>query len=302
MMKTFYNLIFVFAVSVLNAQILYQENFESLNLGPIVGQRNYTIDEGNAVVTEDGSSKVLSLSGSSYGVVELDTGNFAGWQTRNPDNNIIQVEYDYYTGPNPSRGSLGGVELIVDNEEYVGFLMNMETKSLYLAYHYWGIPIQQVTLGVKLPANSWVRLGFAYNTSTLLVTFKGPGFTKVFTTWGKPLFQNVGLAYWKVNNELAEHIFDNVVVKAVAQESLLGVNDSFNPSSVIEIYPNPATSLLNVSSKEKILWAYIYDWAGIRTEVKVSDGTIDVKNLPVGSYILGIKTENGFTTKKFIKK
>jgi hypothetical protein len=71
---------------------------------------------------------------------------------------------------------------------------------------------------------------------------------------------------------------------------------------VIEIYPNPATSLLNVSSKEKILSAYIYDWAGIRTEVKVSDGTIDVKNLPVGSYILGIKTENGFATKKFIKK
>ncbi|WP_394340620.1 T9SS type A sorting domain-containing protein [Kaistella daneshvariae] len=29
---------------------------------------------------------------------------------------------------------------------------------------------------------------------------------------------------------------------------------------------------------------------------------MDVKNLPVGSYILGIKTENGFTTKKFIKK
>ena len=88
MMKTFYNLIFVLAVSVLNAQILYQENFESLNLGPIVGQRNYTIDEGNAVVTEDGSSKVLSLSGSSYGVVELDTGNFAGWQTRNRPNSI----------------------------------------------------------------------------------------------------------------------------------------------------------------------------------------------------------------------
>ena len=303
MMKTFYNLIFVLAVSVLHAQILYQENFERLSPGSIVGQGNYKLSEGHAVVTVDGSNKVLSIGGtSSYTVVELDTGNFNGWPTRNSGNDVIQVEYDYYTGPTPARASLGGIELIIDDEEYVGYLMNMETKNLYVGYHYWGIPIQELSLGVTLPANTWVRLGFAYDTSNLNVTFKGPGFTKVFTTWGNPSFKNVGVAYWKVNNELAEHIFDNVLVRAVAKESLLEVNDSFNSNSAIVIYPNPATSLLNVSSKEKILSVFIYDWAGNRTEVKVEGGTIDVKSLPVGSYILGIKTENGFTTKKFIKK
>lgn len=197
---------------------------------------------------------------------------------------------------------MGGIEIIINNEEYVGFLMNMETKALYIAYNYWGIPVQEISLGVKLPANSWIRLGFAYNINTLTVTFKGPGFTKVFETWANPSFKNVGLAYWKLNNEVAEHVFDNVLVKAVEQVSLLAVNEDFNLNSALVVFPNPATTFLNISSRDKILSAYIYDWAGVRQEVSVSDGKIDIKNMPPGSYILGLKTDSGFVSKKFIKK
>ncbi len=77
MMKTFYTFVLLLLFITLNAQILYKENFETLNSGTIVGQGNYTLHSGTAIVIQDGTNKVLSIGGfADNGLVELGTGDF----------------------------------------------------------------------------------------------------------------------------------------------------------------------------------------------------------------------------------
>lgn len=83
----------------------------------------------------------------------------------------------------------------------------------------------------------------------------------------------------------------------------LGTTNEIVTNNIIQIYPNPTTNFINISTKKKITSAEIYDING-RQLLKTNnvENKISVENLPNGMYLLKLQLENGATkTEKIIK-
>lgn len=70
----------------------------------------------------------------------------------------------------------------------------------------------------------------------------------------------------------------------------------------VELFPNPATDILNIRTSANISEAEVFDISGKKVNIVINGNRMDVKSLPSGSYIIRIKTETGVVTKQFIKK
>ena len=83
---------------------------------------------------------------------------------------------------------------------------------------------------------------------------------------------------------------------------ILGVGD--NLADLISIYPNPATTRINIDvpANIEITDVALYDVLGKNTGATLINGTIDVTNLSRGVYILNVKSTQGTLTQKVIKR
>ncbi len=76
-------------------------------------------------------------------------------------------------------------------------------------------------------------------------------------------------------------------------------------ASTVEVYPVPASDMLNVTGSESVDSYEIYNMAGalVRRGVAGSNTfTIDVRDLPAGSYFLRMNSENVVRSKRFVKE
>ena len=84
----------------------------------------------------------------------------------------------------------------------------------------------------------------------------------------------------------------------------LGINDINNLE--FNIYPNPTTDLVNVSTKENIVGYQLYDFSGKllteKTKVDKKEVKINLESYPKGIYLLNIKTDKRTYTQKVTKK
>jgi hypothetical protein len=82
----------------------------------------------------------------------------------------------------------------------------------------------------------------------------------------------------------------------------LGLGD--NDFVIATVYPNPATSVINisVSSSVELKSAVLSDILGKNTGLALVNGSINIADLAAGVYILNVETSNGSLTKKIIKK
>lgn len=310
-------------LTLFNSQVLQQENFDALNTATIVGQGGYqklngaNTDYMVATATSGKNLKIIGAATDGTGTARYlwKDGLDAVWTARTPGNNIIQIEYDFFTGPVSTSNNGGGVELYDFTYNYYlgGLSMLQSDKTIYGIYTTGGT-ITTTDLGagtipaaVVLPANTWVRVGFAYNAANGSVTFKGPGFYKTITGTDIQVpfeldyaVQNLG----STNAASSDNLFDNLVAKAVATETLLLATDetSFSVDQDISIYPSPATDFINVKSNAKINNVYVYDMSGIRMDAKMNNNKVNVQNLKAGTYMIGFKTDKGLITKKFSKR
>ncbi|MBA5246252.1 T9SS type A sorting domain-containing protein [Marnyiella aurantia] len=316
----------IVVATVANSQTLMTENFETLTVGNVSadatgltpGQGGWSINGPSVAdfqIISSGTDKDLQITGAAGDATSSrymwKDGLAALWAARTPGNNIIQIEYDFFTGPTSTSKNTVGMELY--NTAYAkylgGFRMRADTKVLNGIYTTAaGINPSLVNLGatpVVLPANQWVRVGWAYNSTTGLITFKGPGFEGTIAGAVSDIYE---LDFTMENFETTGNtssfnaLFDNLAVRAVAAVNLLGTSEATLKKMGISVSPNPTADYLRVDSKARILNTYIYDLSGIRMDAKMVDGKIDVRSLPVGNYILGLKTEEGMVSKKFIKK
>ncbi|MCX8532316.1 T9SS type A sorting domain-containing protein [Chryseobacterium luquanense] len=305
------------------AQILQQENFDALNTATAIGQSSpvYALYGGAAsdysiVVSGTGKALQISVPATASGYRYMwKNGLAAAWTTRTAGNNVFQVEYDYFTGAASTSDNGGGIEVIDDpaGKVFCGLTVHQATKTVLGLYTTSTGTNSSTDVGagttpaaVTLPANTWVRLGFAYNATNGTVTFKGPGFSKVITGTLITSPAEIDYAAYDLvgtNTVTSTHLFDNMIARAVATESLnLATSDVVLKEQSVSIFPSPANDFITVESKAKILNAYIYDMTGVRSDANFADGKVDVRKLPSGVYMLGLKTENGLLTKKFIKK
>jgi hypothetical protein len=94
--------------------------------------------------------------------------------------------------------------------------------------------------------------------------------------------------------------FDNVFGEVGTLPS--SISKAENTS--FEIYPNPANDIVEISSKSSISELTIYNAAGMLIKSVSPDNKkhiLDVNNFESGLYIIKVMTENGITSKKFLK-
>ncbi len=302
----------IFATGFFNAQVLQQINFESFTTGSIIGQNNYQQSGGNNSdfqVFSSSTDKDLKIVGSSTTDAKYlwKDGLDALWNARTAGKNIIQIEYDFYTGASNSSENAMGIELYdMDYNYLAGLTMFQNSKEIYGIYTVGGGPtiFDLGSTTVVLPQNTWVRVGFAYNTTTGEVTLKGPGFNGTIQgdVSGAPFEYDFAVQdITGTNTTSSDNFFDNVVVSAVSTANLLSAND-IDRKVDINVFPNPASDYININTKEKIKSVYLYNASGIRVGKYGDSKNIDIKSLPKGTYLVNINTENGNITKKIIKK
>ncbi|MEM7086598.1 MAG: T9SS type A sorting domain-containing protein [Bacteroidota bacterium] len=95
---------------------------------------------------------------------------------------------------------------------------------------------------------------------------------------------------------------DGVAIWGGDCEPILGVGD--NLAELVNIYPNPATTVLNVEvpADVEITDVALYDVLGKNTGASLVNGTINVSGLSRGVYILKMKSTKGTLTQKVIKR
>lgn len=243
------------------------------------------------------------------------------WATRTEGNEIIEVEYDLYTGPaSASTGQVGirlyGTDDIV-TRVLNGFVFNVGTKVLqgvaYLnnagTFNTFLINLAAAP-GLVLDADTWYRIGFSYDTTTGETIWKA---STVYTglpeaNWAGP-FPVEEIDYvFAVPNTNAEAVavtFDNVMVEATPEEALLGTGEVILPSE-FSIYPNPAVNFINIANTQNVNSVVIADMNGRtvksasfenRTEVQMN-----ISDLARGIYMMTVSSDNGSMTKKIVKQ
>ena len=323
----FYLLLVMFSFQQMVAQDLQIEDFESLTIGNAGGQGGLSTfsgaDSDYQIVYEDGNQgNVLEITGPA----DDDSGRFLwkdfSWASRTPGNDFIQVEYDFYTGPTTT--SLGSTGIQLYNSDYTvtigGFRFVPETKVLTGLVYFdsaGDIGTYIIDLGTSntelvLSPNTWYRVGFAFNTVTGEVIWKGPGFYTGINgaAAGIAPFEADFTVTPDVGNTVANVAkFDSLLITAAAAEDLLGINDLDNSLvDAIKLYPNPANDVINLSASNKINLKKleVLDVNGriIKSTSleNITNKKINISELNSGLYLINIYSSEGMTTKKFIKQ
>lgn len=326
-----------------NAQLLINDDYNALTVGNITtdvtgttaGQGGYYTFGGAAadyqIVAEGGTQgNVIQMSGTATATVNkfLFKDVATSWATRTSGNNIVDVEFDIHTGVATTSKNTARVYLYNSDGSTVlaGLNLNLETKIITGISYYdpnnggtnpvgtYSFNLGASNAAVTLTANSWVRLGLSYNTVTRQVIWKGPGFY-VGVTGAVPATgtTNPGeVDYLHIagtsNTVAASSKFDNLTLKAVAVESLLGTDDFTTlTTNEISVYPNPATDIINInSSLNSFNSVSVVDLNGRVVKSMnfntVTEAQINISDLANGVYIMNITSENGAFSKKIIKE
>ncbi len=129
--------------------------------------------------------------------------------------------------------------------------------------------------------------------------------------------QNPILGFEDYNNELymfgGNPLFNTMNIPYIAKWTGGSYVDSCStPTNIIEViqeeneiivYPNPANNILNINCEKEIETIKIYNQTGqlvLQTKANTQKQSIDISDLPVGSYFIRIVGKNNVWAEKFI--
>ncbi|PZU85063.1 MAG: hypothetical protein DI529_10435 [Chryseobacterium sp.] len=337
MKKIYFLCAIALSTAFLSAQIIESDNYNSYTLGNVgtdfafgaPGQGGMYLNGGSApdyqIVSIDAShgnsfqitSGATAAAASNRQAVKL--GFAAAWGARTTGNDILKITFDFYTGT--STGNLSpGINVTNASAGIVGLKYNTSTKlftgqanltnNTTNATGFFNITgISAVTY----PANTWVTVGCTYDKVNGIITYTIGGVTTTLSINGYSITKNLDgtqfnvVSQYNTGNAASTTIaIDNYKVEAV-NSAVLGVatvGQIEGDISEVSIYPNPATDYINIKSTSKIKSVSIVDVSGktVSSRKAVLNNQLDVRNLPVGIYIINIETESGIQSKKFIKK
>jgi len=330
----------------LNAQVLESQNFNALTIGnvgtattgDVAGQGGYFtfIDAGGTnasnssfqIVTDaaPGRQNVLQIIGSNAATgtrLMFKDGLNDAWGSRTAGE-IIQLEFSFFTGPvTTSTSTLRPAIFGADGNPIGGFNFAMNTKILqgyaWGDFNDTGTPGPYViTLGaapVVLPANTWVKVGFAYDTLDGRFQWKCNDVTPAVNGGldgdGGYEPDEFDILYFAsaqaTTNAVSSTVkFDDYSLTAVPAINLLSV-DKVVADNNFSVYPNPATNVVNIKSSvnTSMQTVSITDLNGrtVKTNtVSGNEAQINISDLASGVYMMNINSDEGSVTKKIVKK
>lgn len=345
--------IFVLSGTGLFAQTIFTQNFNALPIGNVgtsiagttvgaggiytystngaapttstnAGNTNFQIVANDA--THANVFQITGTNGDKGGRYAWIGGLAAAWTARTAGNNIIEVEYDFYTGAGggPSLNTTGLYIYDATGTKVLGgFSFNTTTRVISGVGYYAGTTTGNYLFylgtgntNITLAANTWVRVGVSFNKITGKITWKGPGFngnvigaaTGIdpdeidFTSFS-------GTTTTPVTNNTAAAItlIDNFVTRASAADTLLGIENVTLAENKFSVFPNPASNLISISNSENILVneITITDLNGRVVKQSKYNNTseiqINLSDLASGMYLMKINSDQGSATKKIIK-
>lgn len=200
------------------------------------------------------------------------------------------------------------LEYYEDDAGLPGTLIGSENNATIKNYEVIGSTEGQVTgiYQVDVETDPFVFEGQESSSTTYWIS------AKIENTQGTSVFW-VGIADQSVGHPLAlndgtsdwyhpRSDFDGTYVFNGTCDDLLGVND--HEVTLVTVYPNPTTGILNIESKEEIDRIQVYNLLGqqvMNRQMDTANGTIDLSHLQKGVYILKTEIDNKTETFKVIK-
>ena len=247
----------------------------------------------------------------------------APWVARTVGNDVINVEFNLYTGA--ATTSKNSAILYIYNGTGIalaGLSFKLDTKVISGSAYYdnagtlntYNFNLGAAGAALPLPASTWVKIGVSYNTVTNEVRFKGPGFygsvpgAVPATGTSDPVEIDYIHAAGATNTVSATSRYDNLLARASTAENLLGSSD-FNSVklSLANVYPNPVVDFASINIVDAQINAItVTDINGriVKTgnSNELLNAKIDLSDLTAGIYLMTIDTDKGVSTEKIIKK
>jgi len=322
------------------AQVLESENYDALTIGPLgantdgntpgqgdIYAYNGSASDYNIVAIDAAHGKSLQIASgdnataaSNRYVFKDGTDLANAWADRTAGNDFIFGKFEVYTGTSIGATRTGSCLISALGDSYTGFVgatYNSSTKQInammYLSGAQSGFYSITGISDTTYPANTWVTIQYAYdyNTGDTYIKIGGEdalklGVNNYYTVDGfEPVEHDIINWYASGNNASNITAVDNYEISAKASaEDFLGAREVKGNlgNEIAVVYPNPATDVLNISYSKKVKGVEIFDSAGKRIKVNLTDNKVDVKVLPKGVYIININTGDDVQTQKFIKK
>ena len=312
----------------INAQILYEETFDSYPLGdfitdptgvtPGLGNWYVFLDKNTAsevkIEQEPTKGNVLVVKNAiNYTAKQKDLETV--WNNRTTGNNVLFTEYEIYAGDSDNTIIFNlRTNSVIDirfNVNYNSVLQLNETfirtshNNLIKTYQNLNFIKKWITIQVYID----------YNTNKQYVHIPVFGITthNVFTQTPTPISELAlrgggGILTKGVYTNSVAHKLDNIKITALNAVPPHVLSAESFLATKFNIYPNPATNVVTITNSENILVnkATIYDITGKQLSTQNFNNEanlqLNVAHLASGTYMLHLQTNEGTAVKKIVKK
>ena len=253
---------------------------------------------------------------------------------RTAGNDVIKIEIDYFTGNKLAgldarsniRLLLKDMSLYQPQDEFI--LIQFGKQAGFLgAFTDRGNPYnsQRFAHYPVFPFNTWVTLIMYLDYTNNKIYMHIPQFNKVSSSGlvTNPTSVNLMQDYklnslvFQVfvagngnNNTYSSQRYDNIKITALNEVPpvVVTLNTSEQLAAKFNIYPNPATNVVNITNSENMLVnkVTVYDISGKELNTQSFNNEtqiqLNVENLANGTYMLHLQTNEGTAVKKLVKK
>lgn len=278
---------FIFQI-ITYSQILWQDNFENYEEGDFIGENGWIREGGENewvqiinLDTEYGKSMQLQTPEENY--VGIFVTHYNNWTNHEVGNDILEVEFDFYTGAKVSEG-LGMIVISTDEfDEILSVIMAPEDNVIAV----FAENLDENLVSNPEP-NTWYHIVITYNSTNgeikarvndnpVVEGYGTAGLTPNVFDFTSIIESNIGI--------------DNVSVSAT-EESVLGTS-AFEEIPIVKIFPNPTVSHINIQSNHPIKQSVVYDINGKKVREFGGENQLNLSGLASGSYLLKLSMTNG---------
>ena len=326
---TFLTTAFIFSFFA-NAQVLFSENFNSYPTGHLnTDYTGATAGQGGWVADRHASAIAVAIvtpeSGKGNVITFTTTGNFSNeyviikqntnvidslWNNRTAGNNVLKMEYEVY-----GSGHFNAYGNLYNNNFSLMYLRFASTTGYFIEVYHEGLATAVQKLksytSANFPHNIWLKVEMFIDFNTKKVYYYIPTLNifKVDLMITSNLYypDNISISGdWLKPGSVVK--YDNIKLSALPTVPAYILSANEMVSATFNMYPNPATNVVNITNTQNILVEQItiYDMAGKQLNTQSfnneSEVQLNIENLASGNYLLHIQTNAGLAVKKLVKK